>query len=89
MVAEAINTEDNEKECPFCAEVIKKKAVKCRFCGSDLNAEKTKPKPKRKAAKKNQRLQKKQQRGPFMMTKLVIIINAHPVVLEMLNQKQE
>jgi hypothetical protein len=26
----------DEKECPYCAEVIKAKAVKCKHCGSDL-----------------------------------------------------
>lgn len=29
---------DNEKECPFCAEIIKKKAKLCRFCNSALEA---------------------------------------------------
>jgi hypothetical protein len=28
------------KECPFCAEIIKKRAVVCKHCGKDLPAEK-------------------------------------------------
>jgi len=34
-----VGRQPDEKECPVCAELIKGRAVKCRFCGSDLPAE--------------------------------------------------
>lgn len=28
----------DEKECPFCAEMVRANAIRCRFCGSGLDA---------------------------------------------------
>lgn len=35
----AVIRESEERTCPICAETIKRAAVKCRFCGADIEPE--------------------------------------------------
>jgi hypothetical protein len=44
---------DELQMCPYCAEIIKSEAIKCRYCNSDLPTEDKKPKNDRRATIKN------------------------------------
>ena len=36
VIARSTRSKSFSKVCPFCAEVIKREAVVCRYCGRDL-----------------------------------------------------
>lgn len=41
--AEKLAQERDSRPCPFCAEPIKKAAIKCKHCGSDIEPDKSYP----------------------------------------------
>lgn len=56
------------RPCPFCAEEIKKIAVKCRFCNSDLTSGAGQPAPSRSAGVSTRVVVQPQGEGCFLQT---------------------
>jgi hypothetical protein len=66
------NWGDESTRCPYCAETIKKAAIKCRFCGSDLNGTSASPaEPKPSSAQRDIDFS---QLGPYL-TRLRATVN--------------
>lgn len=71
-----MSDQPDEKKCPYCAEVIKSEAVKCRFCGSKLS---TRP-PREPLASKYKRHEKTIYLIVllvFILTIVVIVVATH------------
>lgn len=73
------------KECPFCAETIKAKAVKCKHCGSMLNENepvslsKSSPPPQELSSLKSSEVEEKKEKI-FLQEGNVLVSNSRVVI---------
>lgn len=64
-----------DKQCPFCAEVIKAEAIICKHCGRELTADT--PKTEKTAASKNEAGNK----AAYGLLPLILIFGGCPLSL--------
>ncbi len=59
----------DERECPFCAERIMKKATKCKHCGSEVTPVKPDPAAVRARKEQNEALKRKLIKAGYRLDK--------------------